>query len=164
MTSSAPGPKAYITPEGARKLQAELEQLWRVERPKVTQEVSDAAALGDRSENAEYIYGKKRLREIDRRVRFLRKRLEELVVVKPGEVADEDRVFFGAWVTLVAEDGHQRRYRLVGPDETDVEHGLISVESPMGRALLGSEEGAEVTVRRPAGPATYTVIQIAYEA
>src|SRR5688572_15944504 len=109
----------YITAEGARKLRDELEHLWRVERPRVTQEVSDAAAQGDRSENAEYIYGKKRLREIDRRVRFLGKRLEELVVVsEPPSRAD--RVFFGAWVKLESEDGDEVEYRIVGADETDV--------------------------------------------
>ena len=104
--------KVYITPEGAEKLREELRALWNVERPRVTREVSEAAALGDRSENAEYIYGKKRLREIDRRVRFLRQRLETVTVVRPGEVADHDRVFFGGWVTLEDEAGEERRYRL----------------------------------------------------
>ncbi|MGI9592660.1 MAG: transcription elongation factor GreB [Myxococcota bacterium] len=154
----------YITPEGARRLQEELAQLWNVERPRVTQEVADAAAQGDRSENAEYIYGKKRLREIDRRVRFLRKRLEEVEVVRPGEVGDRERVFFGAWVTLEDEDGAEHRYRLVGPDEFDVERGLVSVESPIGRVLLGKREGDEVTVERPSGPAVYEILRIAYEA
>ncbi len=154
----------YITPEGAKKLQEELAELWNVERPKVTQEVADAAAQGDRSENAEYIYGKKRLREIDRRVRFLRKRLEEIEVVKPGAVGDSERIFFGAWVTLEDEEGCEHRYRLVGPDEFDVERGLVSVESPIGRVLLGKREGDEVTVQRPAGAATYEVVRIEYEA
>jgi transcription elongation factor GreB len=152
-----------ITPEGARKLQAELEQLWKTERPRVTQEVADAAAQGDRSENAEYIYGKKRLREIDRRVRFLRKRLDAVTVVQPGEVADTHRIYFGAWVTLEDESGGECRYRLVGPDEFDVERGLVSVESPIGRVLLGREEGDEVTVKRPAGTASYVVTGISYE-
>ncbi len=152
-----------ITPEGARKLQVELEQLWKVERPRVTQEVSDAAAQGDRSDNAEYLYGKKRLREIDQRVRFLRKRLEAISVVRPGEVADPDRIFFGAWVTLEDESGERHRYRLVGPDEFDVERGLVSVASPIGRVLLGKEAGDKVTVQRPAGSATYVVTGIAYE-
>jgi transcription elongation factor GreB len=152
-----------ITPEGARKLQEELEHLWKVERRRVTQEVSDAAAQGDRSENAEYIYGKKRLREIDRRVRFLRKRLDEVSVVHPGEVADPDRIFFGAWVTLEDESGEERRYRLVGPDEFDVERGLVSVASPIGRVLLGREAGDEITVKRPAGPVSYIVTGISYE-
>jgi transcription elongation factor GreB len=155
--------KVCITPEGAEGLRAELEQLWKVERPRVTQEVADAAALGDRSENAEYIYGKKRLREIDRRVRFLRKRLDTVTVVRPGEVADRERIFFGAWVTLEDGSGEEHRYRLVGPDEIDVSRGLISVESPMGRVLLGKREDDEVTVERPAGPAVYVVSEISYE-
>ena len=156
-------PPRYITPEGAKKLQDELAQLWKVERPKVTQEVSEAAAQGDRSENAEYIYGKKRLREIDRRVRFLRKRLEEVEVLRPGQVADSERIFFGAWVTLEDADGAEHRYRLVGPDEFDVERGLVSVESPIGRVLLGKREGDQVTVQRPAGTALYEVVRIDYE-
>ena len=163
MSSSAGPRKTYITPEGAERLREELDHLWNVERRKVTQEVSAAAAQGDRSENAEYIYGKKRLREIDRRVRFLQKRLDEVVVVQPGEIGDEERIFFGAWVTLEDEDGAQRRYRLVGPDETDVKGGLISVESPMGRVLLGKQVDDEVVVQRPAGSALYTVIAVAYE-
>jgi transcription elongation factor GreB len=164
MTSPGSPRNTCITPEGMQKLRAELEQLWNVERRKVTQEVSDAAAQGDRSENAEYIYGKKRLREIDRRVRFLHKRIDQLVVVRPGEVADPNRIFFGAWVTLENENGDERRYRLVGPDEIDVAGGRISVESPIGRVLLGKREGDEVVVKRPAGPARYTVKRISYDA
>lgn len=156
--------KTYITPEGAKKLQDELDSLWNVERRKVTQEVADAAAQGDRSENAEYIYGKKRLREIDRRLRYLSKRLDDVVVVGPGEVGNEEKVYFGAWVTLEDEAGQEYQYRLVGPDETDVGRGHISVESPMGRVLIGKEEGDEVSVQKPAGPATYTLIRIAYTA
>jgi transcription elongation factor GreB len=151
-----------ITPDGQKQLQDELERLWNVERPKVTREVADAAAQGDRSENAEYIYGKKRLREIDRRVHFLRKRIDSLVVIQPGEVADQEQIFFGAWVTLEDESGEDRRYRLVGPDEFDPERGWISVDSPLGRALLGRRVDDEVTVQRPAGPAVYTVTGIAY--
>ena len=152
-----------ITPEGARRLERELDRLWNVERPRVTREVADAAALGDRSENAEYIYGKRRLREIDARLRFLSKRLDELVVVQPGEVQDRERVFFGAWVTLELESGETARYRLVGPDESDVERGWISVESPLGRGLLGRTRGDDVSVRRPAGTACYVVLAIDYE-
>jgi transcription elongation factor GreB len=155
-------PRSCITPEGARRLAQELDQLWNIERPRVTREVADAAALGDRSENAEYIYGKRRLREIDARLRFLRKRLEELVVVQPGEVQDRERVFFGAWVTLELESGETARYRLVGPDESDVERGWISVESPLGRGLLGRTRGDEVAVRRPAGTACYVVLEVDY--
>ena len=154
--------KVYITAAGARRLQEELERLWRVERPKVTREVAAAAALGDRTENAEYIYGKKRLREIDRRIEFLRKRFDVLVVVKPGEVA-RDRVYFGAKVILEDEGGAELRYWLVGPDESDVEAGAISVESPLGRVLMGKREGDEIVVQRPAGRATYTVLAIRYE-
>ena len=155
--------RIYITPEGAERLRAELERLWKVERPRVTREVADAAAQGDRSENAEYIYGKKRLREIDRRLRFLSKRLDEVVVVGPGEVADRKRIFFGARVTLEDETGEEQCYRLVGRDEIDASRGFISVESPMGRVLLGKREDDEVTVERPAGPAVYVVHDISYE-
>src|SRR6188472_3712436 len=134
---SAAGPrKSYITPEGAKKLRTELEQLWTVERPRVTQEVADAAAQGDRSENAEYIYGKRRLREIDRRVRFLSKRLDEVTVVNELP-SDPKRVFFGAYVTVEDDDGIERTYRIVGADESDLERGFISMDSPVARALLG---------------------------
>jgi transcription elongation factor GreB len=159
---SAPGKKVHITPEGARRLQEELDRLWRVERPRVTREVAAAAALGDRSENAEYIYGKKRLREIDRRIEYLRKRFDVLVVVRPGEVA-RDRVYFGASVLLEAEDGSEVCYRLVGPDESDVATGAISVESPIGRVLVGKRAGDEVWVERPAGRTWFTVLEIRYE-
>lgn len=152
----------YITPEGARRLEAELEYLWRVERPKVTQAVAEAAAQGDRSENAEYTYGKRRLREIDRRVRFLRKRLDGMVIVdKPP--SDPRRVFFGAWVTLEDEGGEQVRYRIVGPDEFDREPGYISMDSPLGRALLRKSLDDEVTVELPAGTRTYVIVDVKYE-
>ena len=159
---SPPGKKVHITPEGARRLQDELDRLWRIERPRVTREVAAAAALGDRSENAEYIYGKKRLREIDRRIEYLRKRFDVLVVVRPGEVA-RDRVYFGATVRLESEDGSEVRYRLVGPDESDAASGAISVESPIGRVLVGKREGDEVWVERPAGRTCFTVLEIRYE-
>jgi transcription elongation factor GreB len=161
---SADGPgRFHITPEGAERLRAELEHLWKVERPRVTREVADAAAQGDRSENAEYIYGKKRLREIDRRLRFLSKRLDDIIVVRPGEVADRERVFFGAWVTLEDESGEERRYRLVGRDEIDASRGFVSVQSPLGRVLLGKCLDDEVTVERPVGPAVYVVNEISYD-
>jgi transcription elongation factor GreB len=155
------GKHAYITPEGYAKLQAELSRLWNVERPKVTREVAAAAAQGDRSENAEYIYGKKRLREIDRRVQELSKRLESLEVLD-ARGGSSDRVGFGAWVTLEDDDGRVVRYRLVGTDETQPEAGLISVESPIGSVLLGKREGDEVTVRRPLGPISFTIVKIEY--
>jgi transcription elongation factor GreB len=152
---------SYITPEGFRKLQEEVEHLWKIERPRVTSEVSEAAALGDRSENAEYIYGKKRLREIDRRLRFLSKRLDELTVVHPSP-EQEGRVYFGAWVTLEDENGNATEYRLVGPDESDAAAGRISIASPLGSSLMGREEGDEFVVRRPAGPASFKVLEIRY--
>ncbi len=127
----------------------------------MTQAVSEAAALGDRSENAEYIYGKKMLREIDSRVRFLRKRLENLKVV--GErPADPNRAYFGAWVTLEDEDGEQARYRIVGPDELDLRNNQISIDSPLARALVGKELDAEVLVRTPAGEKLWFVVEIEY--
>ena len=159
----APVPAAsqYITPDGAMRLREELEQLWRLERPRVTQAVAEAAAQGDRSENAEYTYGKRRLREIDRRVRFLRKRLDGMVVVDQPP-ADRNRVFFGAWVTLESPDGAQCRYRIVGPDEFDREPGYISMDSPLGRALLRRALDEEVTVELPGGSRTYLIVEIAY--
>ena len=155
-------PANYITPEGAALLQRELRELWRIERPRVTREVADAAALGDRSDNAEYIYGKKRLREIDRRVRFLRQRLESLEVVRPGDTGDPDKAYFGAWVVLANDAGERRTVRLVGPDEIDPARGRISVESPLGRVLLGREAGDQVTIRPLAGPARYEVVSVSY--
>jgi transcription elongation factor GreB len=156
-----PSSSRYITPEGAKKLRDELDQLWTVERPRVTQEVADAAAQGDRSENAEYIYGKRRLREIDRRVRFLGKRLEEVVVVsEPPE--DEGRVFFGAWVTLEDEDGQEAEWRIVGADESDVKTRQISVDSPVARAVMGKRVGDDVTVHVPRGEVVYTIAAIRY--
>ncbi len=152
----------YVTPAGARRLQEELEQLWREERPRVTLAVAAAAAQGDRSENAEYIYGKRRLREIDRRVRFLRRRLEGIVVVDQPP-ADPGRVFFGAWVQLEAEDGTVVRYRIVGPDEFDMAPGYISMDSPLGRALLRRRIDEEVTVETPGGSRSYLVVAIEYE-
>jgi transcription elongation factor GreB len=153
----------YITPEGARKLRAELDQLWTVERPRVTQEVADAAAQGDRSENAEYIYGKRRLREIDRRVRFLSKRLDEVTVVTEPP-SDPARVFFGAYVTVEDEDGGRHRYRIVGGDESDVDKGWISIDSPVARACLGKRCDDVVTVRAPRGEIEYTILAVAYDA
>jgi transcription elongation factor GreB len=153
--------KSYITPEGAKKLRTELEQLWTVERPRVTQEVADAAAQGDRSENAEYIYGKRRLREIDRRVRFLSKRLDGITVVTEPP-SDPNRVFFGAWVTVEDEDGNESTYRIVGPDESDVDKGWISMDAPVARALLGKRDGDDVLVKRPKGDITYTITDIRY--
>lgn len=152
----------YITREGWDRLDKELKFLWKDERPRVTRAVSEAAALGDRSENAEYIYGKKRLREIDRRVRFLMKRLEDLQIVYP-EKQQEGKVYFGAWVTLINEDDKEVTYRLVGPDEWDVKKGEISIDSPMARALLGKQIDDEVMVRTPEGMRFFDIIKIWYK-
>ena len=153
---------SYITPTGFRKLEEEAEHLWTVERPRVTQEVSEAAALGDRSENAEYIYGKKRLREIDGRLRFLSKRMDALTVVRtvPERL---DKVYFGARVRYEDEDGSEHEVCLVGPDESEPGAGRVSIESPIGRALMGKEEGDEVTIRRPRGNAQLTILGIDYD-
>ncbi|MBM88757.1 MAG: transcription elongation factor GreB [Gammaproteobacteria bacterium] len=152
----------YITSEGERKLKEELHELWKVERPKVTASVSEAAALGDRSENAEYIYGKKRLREIDRRIGYLSKRLEELIVVStPPD--NTGKVYFGAFVTLEKEDGNIMTYRIVGPDEIDPKKGYISIDSPLGMELLGKYEDTELAIRSPSGKQHYRIIDIDYE-
>ncbi|WP_448547094.1 transcription elongation factor GreB [Thalassotalea fusca] len=152
----------YITREGWQRLDQELKYLWKEERPRVTKAVSEAAALGDRSENAEYIYGKKRLREIDRRVRFLMKRLEDLTIVYP-EKQQEGKVFFGAKVTLLNEQDEELSYRLVGPDEWDVKKGEISIDSPMARALIGKRVDDEVVVKTPEGEKYFDVINITYK-
>lgn len=153
----------YITEAGAEKLRAELRRLLTTERPKVTAEVSTAAAMGDRSENAEYIYGKKRLREIDRRLRFLQKRLEKLTVVDPTTQKDTRRVYFGATVTLKTDEGDAVTvYKLVGPDETETKAGRISVDSPVGRAIMGKKKGDAVLVARPRGEVEFTIVGIKY--
>ena len=157
-----PAPRSrYITTEGKQQLKAELHQLWKIERPRVTQSVAEAAALGDRSENAEYIYGKKRLREIDSRVRYLSKRLEEISVVSTSP-DDLNKVYFGAWVTLEDDRGELVRYRLVGPDEIDPERGYISIDSPLGKALLGKPSESDITITAPTGEAGYFIKSISY--
>jgi transcription elongation factor GreB len=156
-----PQSSKYITVAGEARLRAELEQLWRVERPRVTQAVSAAAAQGDRSENADYTYGKRRLREIDARVRHLRKRLEGMVVVSQPP-SDPQRVFFGAHVTLEDVAGERVRYRIVGPDEFADEPRGISMDAPLARALLGKPLDAEVTIALASGEATYVITAISY--
>ena len=157
-----PRSSPYITEAGYQRLNEELKYLWKEKRPEVTRKVSEAAAQGDRSENAEYIYGKKQLREIDGRVRFLSKRLDELTVVSrpPSEA---DRIFFGAWVTLENEEGETFRYRLVGPDEFDVDPAYISIDSPMARALLKKQVDDEISIDQGERTNTYSVIDIEYE-
>jgi transcription elongation factor GreB len=159
---SKPGSQ-YITAAGHARLAAELDTLWREERPQVTAAVSAAAALGDRSENAEYIYGKKRLREIDARVRHLRKRLDGMVVVHQAP-SDPRRVFFGAWVDLERDDGAEFTFRIVGPDEFDMAEGYISMDAPLARALMGKPLDAEVAVDIAGAVTRYLITAIRYEA
>jgi len=156
-----PGGSKYITPAGAARLRAELEQLWRHERPQVTAQVAAAAALGDRSENAEYIYGKRRLREIDRRVRFLRSRLDRMRIVDQPP-RDRTRIFFGARVTLEGAGGERLRYRIVGPDELDMGSEHISMDAPLGRALLGKSLDDEIEVELAGGARRYLILTIEY--
>ncbi|MGH6945983.1 MAG: transcription elongation factor GreB [Kiloniellales bacterium] len=159
-----PGLKNYITPEGLARLQEELKQLRAVERPKVVEVVSWAAGNGDRSENGDYIYGKKRLREIDRRLRYLVKRIEVAEVVDPTRQRNREQVFFGASVTYVDSRKQEHRVRIVGVDEIRHEQGEVSWVSPVGRALLRAYEGDKVEVRTPAGPETVEIMKIEYEA
>lgn len=152
-----------ITKEGFEALKKELDYLWREKRPDTTQKVTWAASLGDRSENADYQYNKKLLREIDRRVRYLRKRLEDMRVVEYSP-EQEGRVFFGAWVEIENEDGDTKRFRIVGYDEIYGRNDYISVDSPMARALLRKEVGDEVVVQVPDGEAVWFVNEISYNA
>jgi transcription elongation factor GreB len=159
--STPPGSK-FATAEGARRLREELDWLWRVQRPQVTRAVAEAAAQGDRSENAEYIYGKKQLREIDRRVRFLRQRLEGMVVVnRPPD--DTSRVYFGAWVRIEDDEGHETEFRIVGPDEIDPSRRYVSMDSPLAKALMKRRRDEEFTVEVPGGSRTYVITEVRYE-
>ena len=157
--SKRPGP---ITREGYRRLQEEAERLWTVERPKLVKSVAAAAAEGDRSENAEYIYGKRKLAEIDRRLAYLGRRLEVLKIVD-GPEARDGRVYFGAWVTLEDEDGNVAKYQIVGSDEIDPDQKRISIESPLAKALMRKRAGDEVEVQRPKGEITYEIVAVAYD-
>ena len=153
----------YITGEGARQLRDELRQLWKVERPQVTAVVHEAAKNGDRSENGDYIYGKRRLREIDSRVRYLTNRLEDVTVVEriPGNT---EKVFFGAWVTLEKDDGDSICYRIVGADELDANRGYISVDSPLAKALIGKNLDDEIAFTLHGEVHDYLIINIRYSA
>jgi transcription elongation factor GreB len=165
------GKPGYITAEGYRRLEEEAGRLWTVERPKLVKSVATAAAEGDRSENAEYIYGKKKLAEIDRRLQFLGKRLEVLKIVDEPPERD-GRVYFGAWVTLEDEDGQRSCYQIVGSDEVMIppptsprpgpERKRISMDSPLAKALLRKCIGDEITVQRPKGEITYEIIEVTY--
>jgi len=155
--------KNYITPEGYATLKAEFDQLYKVERPKVVSDVSWAASNGDRSENGDYIYGKKRLRQIDSRLRFLMKRMDIAVVVDPQKQQELERVFFGAWVTLYSlERDTEHVYRIVGQDELEPTKGYISWISPLARAMLGKQPGDVVRVQTPAGEEQYEIVDVSY--
>lgn len=156
---NVPGGKNYITPVGAKKLKDELSQLLNVDRPKLVETVAWAASNGDRSENADYIYGKRRLREIDRRIRFLSKRLEAAEVVDPLK-QPKDKVLFGARVEVEDEDGVVKIYQIVGVDETDAKNGLISWTSPIGKALLQAKVGDVVTLKTPKGDRDLEILKI----
>ena len=159
---STPDDTNYITPAGLARLQAELNRLMRVERPVVVETVAWAAGNGDRSENGDYIYGKKRLREIDRRARFLAKRIEIAAVVDPAQQRNRGQVFFGATVRYARADGAENTVTIVGVDEIDEGAGRISWVSPIARALRTAREGEEVTVRTPAGDERLEIIEIRY--
>ena len=143
-------------------LKEELNFLWRVKRPEVTRAVSEAAALGDRSENAEYIYGKKQLREIDRRVRYLQKRIDDLIVVREPP-SDLNKIYFGAWITLEDDAGVEQKVRIVGPDEIDTAKRWISIDSPMAKALLKKAIDEDVIVNGPSGETHYVVTAVKYQ-
>ena len=157
-----PAASKYITPEGKQRLEEEVDKLWKKKRPEVTRALAAAAAEGDRSENAEYIYRKKQLREIDARVRHLRKRLDGIVVVDriPD---DQHKVYFGAWVRIETADGREAVHRIVGPDEFDPALGYISMDSPMGKALIGKSVDDEFTLRLPEGEADYVITEVSYQ-
>ena len=157
-----PGARAYMTPAGAARMRAELHQLMRVERPIIVEIVHWAAGNGDRSENGDYLYGKKRLREIDKRARFLGKRLEIAEVVDPAAQTNRGQVFFGATVTYVNDEDVERRVTIVGADEADFARGEVSLYSPIARALLRTRVGDTVTMHGPTGPETVEVLKIEY--
>jgi len=156
------GVKNYITPRGFNRLKDEFEHLWKIERPALVKTITWAASNGDRSENADYIYGKRRLREIDRRVRFLRKRMEQAEVIDPAKRGECDQVFFGSTVTVCDEQGCENIYSIVGVDEADVSRGHISWVSPLARALLKLREGDSATLRTPSGISELQLISVSY--
>ena len=157
-----PGGKNYITPDGYRKLQEEQEFLHFKKRPEVVRALADAAAEGDRSENAEYIYRKRQLRDIDRRLRFIGKRLDIAFVVDPRDQPNRNRAFFGATVRVADDDGQEQTFTIVGVDEIEGAVGAISWQSPVGKALLGKSEGDAVPVRLHVGSRELTILSISY--
>jgi transcription elongation factor GreB len=162
LPSLPPGSKNYITPDGFHALVTELKTLWEVERPKLVETIHWAASNGDRSENGDYIYGKKRLREVDRRVRFLRKRLEIAEMVDPAAQTSREQVYFGATVTYCHADGAERTIQIVGQDEIDPTHGKVSWVSPIARALLKAKEGDSVPLQGPTGREMIDVLAVRY--
>ncbi|MGB4062985.1 MAG: transcription elongation factor GreB [Azonexus sp.] len=158
-----PGTRNYITPAGHARLKDELEHLVKRERPRVVEVVAWAASNGDRSENGDYIYGKRRLREIDRRIRFLTKRIENAEVVDPLRQGNNDQIFFGARVTIAEADGIENTYTIVGVDETDVAQGRISWISPLARALIKSREGDSIRFQSPVGVREIEILEVSYE-
>jgi transcription elongation factor GreB len=158
------GLKNYITPAGFKRLKDEALHLLDKERPELVKVIHWAASNGDRSENADYIYGKRRLREIDRRIRFLTKRMDVAVVVDPASREDTDQVFFGATVTVMSRDGTERTYSIVGIDETDLSRGRISWISPLAKALIKAREGDTITVRTPGGDESLEIVGVEYKA
>jgi len=156
------GTKNYITPNGYRKLKDELDHLWKIERPELVKTVAWAASNGDRSENGDYIYGKKRLREIDRRVRFLRKRMEIAEVVDPAKRGICEQIFFGATVTVCDRSGCKSIYSIVGVDEADVSGGLISWVAPLAKALLKLREGDSAVLHTPSGIQELEILSVTY--
>lgn len=157
-----PGSKNYITPAGHARLKEELEHLVKRERPHVVEIVAWAASNGDRSENGDYIYGKRRLREIDRRIRFLSKRLDNAEVVDPLRQGENDQVFFGARVTIAEADGQENTYTIVGVDEADVTRGRISWISPLARALIKNREGDSIRFQSPVGVREIDIVEVVY--
>jgi transcription elongation factor GreB len=153
--------KNYITPAGLEKLKKEYNELFHSERPKLVETVAWAASNGDRSENADYIYGKRKLREIDKRLRFLTKRLEDAEVIDPTQIKSE-KIVFGATVTIMNEDEEEQTYQIVGEDEFDIKAGKISWKSPVARALLGKKEGDEATIQKPGGPEIVTIEKVEF--
>jgi transcription elongation factor GreB len=157
------GSKNYMTPAGHGRMRAEFDQLWKIERPKLVETIHWAASNGDRSENGDYIYGKRRLREIDRRIRYLGKRLENVEVVDPATREDTDQIFFGATVTIHDDQDDESTYTIVGIDEADLSKNHISWISPMARALMKSREGDTVMLMTPAGRRELEILEVRYE-
>lgn len=153
----------YITPEGLKTLRDEYQKLFHTDRPETVKAVAWAASLGDRSENADYIYNKKKLREIDRRLEFLIKRIDAAHVVDPKENKGKENIVFGATVTFSDEDGNEKTYKISGEDEINVEAGIISWKSPIAKALLGKKLGDEVTIKKPSGETTVEIVGVDYK-